>query len=64
MTARRSIPRPYHYKQLLTNLLIGSIGLTMTAGFNQAIMSLLGHFGVYWAILRGPLWSVFPRHIA
>ena len=48
MGARRSIPRPYHYKQPLTYLLIGSL----IPRFNQAIMGftrplwiLLGHYG-------------------
>ena len=44
MVARRSIPRPYHYKQPLTYL--------FTSWFSQAIMGftrplwiLLGHYG-------------------
>ena len=35
MTGRRSKPRPYHYKQPLTYLLLE---VTLAPGFNQAIM--------------------------
>ena len=51
MAARRSIPIPYHYKQPLTYLLIGS-RLSLDSWVNQAIMGftrplwiLLGHYG-------------------
>ena len=37
MAARRSIPRPYHYKQPFINWLLD---LTLTLCFNQAIMGL------------------------
>ena len=49
--ARRSIPRPYHYKQTLTYLLKAS-KLNLDSWVNQAIMGftrplwiLLGHYG-------------------
>ena len=54
MAARRSIPRPYHYKQPLTYLLIGSYNLIPR--FNQAIM---GFTRPLWILLGQP----FKIHI-
>ena len=52
MAAQRSIPRTYHYRQPLTNLLITASRLKLDSLVNQAIMGftrplwiLLGHYG-------------------
>ena len=45
MAARRSLPRPYHYKQPLTYFTNWLLGLTLTPGLTRLLWDLLGHYG-------------------